>query len=272
MTEDQSMAAPRPIIVKIGGGRAINAEGIARDLAAINEPSLVVLGGNAARDRLAEQLDQPTRILHSISGYDSVYSDQDALDIIMMSYAGLVRNRFVETCQKLGINAMGLSGLDGALIKGRRNRGIRVQESGKTLIKRDYSGKPEQINRPLLNWLLAQGYTPVISIPIIDADGVAINADNDNIITVLHRVLNAKRIYQFIEAPGLLADRDDATSLIRTLSAGELRTREAAASGRMKRKLLALCQLFDEGPTEVVIADGRVESPITAASNGTLIT
>ena len=147
MTEDQSMTAPRPIIVKIGGGRAINAEGIARDLAAINEPSLVVLGGNAARDRLAEQLDQPTRILHSISGYDSVYSDQDALDIIMMSYAGLVRNRFVETCQKLGINAMGLSGLDGALIKGRRNRGIRVQESGKTLIKRDYSGKPEQINR-----------------------------------------------------------------------------------------------------------------------------
>ncbi len=272
MIQQEQNSFSRPVIIKIGGGQAINVEGIARDLARIDEPSLVVLGANAARDQLAEQLHIPVQTLHSISGYDSVYSDRDAIDVIMMSYAGIVRNRFVETCQKLGLNAIGLCGLDGRLIEGRRNRGIRVRESGKTLIKRDFSGKPVQLNCHLLKWLLTEGYTPVLSIPICDAHGVAINADNDNIITLLHRELQAKRIYQLIEAPGLLADRNDPASLIKKLECSELAAREAEATGRMKRKLLALNQLFEEGKTEVIIADGRVATPLAAASTGTIVT
>ncbi len=261
----------RPLIVKIGGGQDINAEGIVRDIASLTDPVIVVLGANQHRDRLAQQLKKPTRTLRSVSGYDSVYSDQDAIDVIMMSYAGVVRTRFVETCQKLGVNAIGLSGLDGRLIVGQRNRGIRIREKGKTLIKRDYSGKPSQVNHQLLGALLGRGYTPVISIPIADTDGVAINADNDNIVTLLHRHLRARRIYQFIEAPGLLADRDDPTSVIRSLDASQLEAEEARASGRIKRKLLALKQLLAEGETEIYIADGRIESPISGAQQGTII-
>lgn len=267
----RKQTAARPIIVKIGGGREINTEGIARELITLNQPTLAVLGANAIRDELARKLDQPTQTLQSVSGYESVYSDESAIDVIMMSYAGLVRNRFVESCQKAGVNAIGLSGLDGRLIKGRRNRGIRVQEQGKTLIKRDFSGKPYQANDSLLRSLLDCGYTPVISIPIADEDGAAINSDNDNIIAVLHRQLNARRIYQFIEAPGLLADRDDPSSLIKSLDSTQLEILEQSAGGRMKRKLLALRQLFEEGATEVIIADGRVESPIASAEQGTII-
>lgn len=268
---DLIQSATRPVIVKIGGGGDINSAGIARDLANLDESVIVVLGANAERDRLARKLDMPTKTLHSVSGYESVYSDDNAIDVIMMSYAGLVRMRFVEACQKLGINAIGLSGLDGRLIEGRRNRGIRVREQGKTLLKRDLSGKPEQINTQLLTQLLADGFTPVVSIPIADENGVAINADNDNIVTVLHGQMQAKRIYQFIAAPGLLADRNDPLSLIRKLDSKELRARESKVSGRMKRKLLALQKLFEQGPTEVIIADGRVDSPITTAEYGTII-
>ncbi len=268
---DSKQFTARPIIVKIGGGREINTQGIARELATLKQPTLVVLGANAIRDEVARKLDQPTQTLQSVSGYESVYSDQSAIDVIMMSYAGLVRNRFVEACQKAGVNAIGLSGLDGRLIEGQRNRGIRVREQGKTLIKRDFSGKPGRINGELLRFLLDNGYTPVISIPIADENGVAINADNDNIITVLHRQLNAKRVFQFIEAPGLLADRDDPSSLIRSLDANDLEARESSSSGRMKRKLMALRQLFEAGATELIIADGRVESPIASAETGTII-
>ena len=158
--EDAQPGDP-PIIIKVGGGESINVEGIIRDLAAEPQPIIVVLGANAARDRLAEKLDMPTQMIQSVSGYDSVYTDQNAIDLIMMTYAGAVRNRFVECCQRHGINAVGLSGLDGRLIQGERNRGIRVRENGKTLIKRDYSGKPRQINGSLLRFLLGQGYTPV---------------------------------------------------------------------------------------------------------------
>ena len=262
-----------PIIVKVGGGSAINIEGLVRDLAAETEPLIIVLGANAIRDELARKLDTPTTMIRSVSGYDSVHSDRNAIDAIMMSYSGLARNRFVETCQKFGLNAFGISGLDGRVIEGERNRGIRVRENGKTLIKRDFSGKPRQVDGDLLCLLINRGLVPVLSIPISDEKGVAINADNDNIITALHRSLSSKKIYQFIEAPGLLDDPEDPSTLIPHVNAARLHEYEAAASGRMKRKLLAIRQLFEVGPTEVVIADGRSETPYlnAVAGKGTVI-
>ncbi len=263
----------QPIIVKVGGGSAINIEGLVRDLAEETEPLIVVLGANAVRDELAQRLNTPTTMLRSVSGYDSVYSDRNAIDAIMMSYSGLARNRFVETCQKFGINAFGISGLDGRIIQGERNRGIRVRENGKTLIKRDFSGKPRQVDSELLRLLTDRALVPVLSIPISDKDGTALNADNDNIITVLHRELRPKTIFQFIEAPGLLADPSDPSTLIQNVDASRLHEYEATAKGRMKRKLLAIRQLFEQGQTKVIISDGRSETPYrdAIAGKGTII-
>ena len=270
MTEQREF---RPIIIKVGGGSAINIEGLVKDLAGETSPMIIVLGANAVRDELARKLNTPTKMIRSVSGYDSVHSDSDAIDAIMMAYSGLARNRFVEACQKNGVNAFGLSGLDGRIIEGERNRGIRVREGGKTLIKRDFSGKPRQIDSGLLRMLIGRGLVPVLSIPISDEKGTAINADNDNIITVLHREMSAKKIYQFIEAPGLLADPEDPSTLIHRVPEHRLQEYESRATGRMKRKLLAIRQLFEISPTELVIADGRVESPYqdAVAGKGTII-
>ena len=101
------------IIVKIGGGENINLEGVVADLAGLDSPVLIVLGGNALRDELAERLGSPKQVLTSMSGYASVLSDETAIDVIMMSYAGLRCKRVVELCQRFGINAVGLSGIDG---------------------------------------------------------------------------------------------------------------------------------------------------------------
>ena len=263
----------RPIIIKVGGGASINAEGIIKDLAGACGQFIIVLGANAVRNDLAIRLNSPVQTIRSASGYDSVYSDETALEIIMMTYAGLARNRFVECCQKNGINAIGLSGLDGGLIRGRRNSAIRARENGKLVVKRDLSGKPTEINAKLLTHLLRRGYTPVLSIPITDENGYAINADNDNIVAAIHREIGSKRIYQFIEAPGLLTDIDDPSSLIRTLNHPELKAQQAVVKGRMRRKLLALSQLFELGPADIVIADGRVETPYldAEAGKGTII-
>ena len=159
------------IIVKIGGGDTINLNGIVEDLAELAQPALIVLGANAVRDTLADRLDSPKQVLTSVSGYTSVFSDETAIDVIMMSYAGLRNKRVVELCQRKGINAIGLTGLDGRAVEGKRNQGIRVRQGGKTLIKRDFSGKPKTVNSSLLNLLLSNGYTPVLTIPIVDERG-----------------------------------------------------------------------------------------------------
>jgi acetylglutamate/LysW-gamma-L-alpha-aminoadipate kinase len=261
------------IIVKVGGGRDLNLDGVARDLASCDEPAIVVLGANAVRDTLAERLGTPRQTITSVSGYSSVLSDEDAVDAILMAYAGLRAKRFVETCQRHGVNAVSLTGLDGRLVQGQRNRGIRVREGGKTLIKRDFSGKPQAANAALLRMLADSGYTPVITIPIADEHGFAINSENDDIVTVLAHAMSPRCIVQLIEAPGYLADPAHESSLVTAMDRGELELRETQVEGRMKRKMLALRKLFEAGAARVVIGDGRTEHPLhdALAGRGTLI-
>ncbi len=256
------------ILIKIGGGESINLEAVIADLATQDQPFIIVHGANVLRDQLAEKLGKKKTILTSASGYTSVFSDQDAIDVIMMSYAGLRNKRIVELCQRSGINAVGLTGLDGRLVQGERNKGIRVRENGKTLIKRDFSGKPRSINSNLLRLLLDNGYCPVLTIPIVDENGFAINSENDDIITQLASALEIDTVIQLIEAPGFLHDADDETSLIERMSLAELNAREAQVKGRIKRKLLALTRLCASGKTRVIIADGRGAHPVDDALNG----
>lgn len=261
------------IIVKIGGGKDINIKGIISDLASIDDQFIIVHGANALRDELADKLNAPKKTMTSVSGYTSVFSDETALDILIMAYAGLKNKRIVEMCQQNGINAVGLSGIDGKIVEGQRNKGIRVKEGGKLRIVRDFSGKPKNINLKLLKLLLSNGFVPVLSVPIIDENNFAINSENDDIVTLLQQTIQADKIIQLIEAPGYLNDPDDPESLVQSLSAKELSIREEQVTGRMKRKILALRKLLESGTHQVIISDGRIENPLShaLAGKGTII-
>ena len=104
------------MLIKIGGGESIDLEATIADLATLEQPFMVVHGVNVLRDQLAQRLGIEKTVLTSVSGYNSVFSDQPALDVIMMSYSGLRNKQIVELCQRSGINAVGLTGLDGRLV------------------------------------------------------------------------------------------------------------------------------------------------------------
>ena len=256
------------IIIKIGGGRDVNLKGIVQDLATLAERFIIVHGANAVRDEIAAKMGYPTRSVTSVSGYASVLSDEKAIDAIMMGYAGIQNKRLVELCQQRGINAVGLSGLDGKLVQGARNKGIRVRQNEKTIMMRDFSGKPKKINQELIALLLDHGYVPVICIPIIDENNFAINSENNDIVAVLQESLHADTVIQLIEAPGFMDDITDHDSLVPSISRAELDTREAQVEGRMKRKMLALKKLMENGAARVIISDGRVEHPVQDALSG----
>lgn len=256
------------MLIKIGGGEQIDLDAIINDLATLQQPFIIVHGANVLRDQIAQRLGLEKTVLTSVSGYSSVFSDQDALDVIMMSYSGLRNKQIVELCQRNGIDALGLTGLDGRLVQGERNKGIRVRQNGKTLIKRDLSGKPRGINTGLLSLLLQNGYSPVLTIPIVDENGFAINSENDDIVAQIAASYELDTVIQLIEAPGFLDDPADETSLVERMSVGELHDREARVEGRIKRKLLALTRLCQGGKTRVIIADGRGEKPVINALEG----
>lgn len=258
------------ILIKIGGGKDINIEGLARDVSRLDEKCIIVHGANHFRDELFLKLGKEKKILTSVSGISSVFSDKDMIDSILMAYSGLRNKRIVEALQKNNVNAIGLSGIDGGLIRGNRNNGVRVKEGEKIKIVRDNSGKPSSVNKELLLYLLEKNYAPVITIPILDESNSAINTENDDVIALLKKELNIDKVIQLIEAPGILQDKNDPGSLIKRLAFNELDSMLEKTEGRMKRKLMALKKLE---PCNVFVSDGRTENPINDAlsEKGTMV-
>lgn len=256
-------------IIKIGGGATLDLNAICDDLATLSGPNIVIAGANALRAQLADQLGTPIKTVTSISGVSAVFSDDNALDLLTMAYAGLRSTQLVSLLQQRGVNAIGLSGVDGGLIRAKRNRGIKAMQDGKKMLLRDRSGKPFAANTSLLQQLLRDGYTPVITVPVIDETGIAVNTDNDEIVALLARELNATRIFQLIEAPGLLIDHKDQASLVSELSAEGLDAWQERVDGRMRRKIIALSKLYqiNQRPT-VHLCDGRLTQPLSSAISG----
>jgi [amino group carrier protein]-L-2-aminoadipate 6-kinase len=256
------------LILKIGGGRGINIGGIANDLRELSGPVVVVHGANAWRDELAAKLGTPVEVVTSVRGYDSVLATESSMDVMLMAYAGLRNKRIVEAFQRRGIPAIGLTGIDGRAIIGKRNMGIQSRQGDKIILRRDLSGKPQGTNMPLLKLLTDNGYVPVLTVPICDQDGVAISADNDDIAAVLHRDLHATTVVSLLEAPGFLRAPDDPSTVIAQMTRADVKQWEERSSGRIKRKLHAICRLLDEYPTRVILADGRSGHPLRDALDG----
>lgn len=265
------------LVVKLGGGASLDLDAVAADLAALGRPFVLLHGANHLRDSLAEALGRPTRVVESVSGYASTLTDDEAMDVFLAAYAGIRNKRLVEALRRAGVDAIGLTGLDGGLVRGRRNPGIRVMHEGRKLLLRDHSGKPESVDGTLLRALLERGRTPVLCPPIAGEDGSALNTENDEILALLAAAVDASDVVSLFEAPGLLADREDPATVVRALDAAELPAWEARVGGRMRRKVRALGSLFQavgDRPVRVILADGRLDRPVSRAlaGEGTVVT
>jgi len=258
------------LIVKVGGGN-LDLDAVATDLASLGRPFVLLHGANKLRDTVAAALGNPTRVVESLSGYSSVLTDEQAIDALLAAYAGIRNKRLVEALRRAGVNAFGLTGLDGGLVRGERGPGIRTVQDGRKLLLRDLSGKPRHVDGRLLRTLLSDGYAPVVTVPIAGEDGAALNTENDDVLALLAAELRATDVVSLIEAPGLLAEAGDPSTVVRDLEPDELETWEARVEGRMKRKIRALRTLFTLAPHPgpvVRIADGRTERPVSDALAG----
>lgn len=117
----------------------------------------------------------------------------------MAVFERLIRNYFGDQGSPSKLEAEVLDAierLDGKVVQGGRNRGIRVYQDGKLGILRDYLGKPGAINKALLDLLLDHGYVPVLTVPIIDEQDNLIHTENDDVVRVLQKAMCASRRYE----------------------------------------------------------------------------
>ncbi len=260
------------IVVKVGGSEGIDLEAVCLDVAELvkgGRKMVLMHGGSHETNLLAERLDHPPRFVTSVSGYVSRYTDRETLAIFEMVYCGKINKSLVERLQGLGVNAVGLSGLDGRLLEGQRKAVIKIVEKGKKRVLRDdYTGKVERANVSLLHLLLDNGYLPVLTPPAISYEGQAINVDGDRAAAVVAAALGAEQLIILSNVPGLLRNFPDEDSLIPLIERDEAQEYMDFAQGRMKKKVMGAVEALAEGVRQVIFADGRIDSPIRAALEG----
>jgi len=265
-------ATTKTLVVKLGGTEGVDFSAICEDVVELIDQGhevVLVHGGSAEANALGEAVGYPARFVTSPSGYTSRYTDRKTLEIFSMAVNGKVNTALVEQLQGLGVNAFGLSGLDGRVIQAKRKSTVRIVENGKRKILRDdYTGKIQQINTKLLCLLLAIKTIPVIA-PIAASEvGEALNVDADRAAAMVAAALEADVLILLTAAPGLLKDYPDENSLVHRLSESQLDSAMEYAEGRMKKKVLGTVEALQGGVKKVIIGDGRGEKPVLNALAG----
>ena len=271
------------IVIKIGGARAVDPAGALADVAALvksegeggdheAEDVVVVHGGSTAVDETLERLGIEPEYVETPSGVTGRFTDEETMEVFEMVMPGLVNTELVASLQSEGVDAVGLSGVDGKLLYGPRKSAIRVVEDGTRKVRRgDHSGTPREVNADLLAGLVADGYTPVVSPPMAGADDgdiTPVNTDADRAAAAIAGALDATLLL-LTDVPGILEDPEDRSTLVREVDdPAEWDHLQSLAEGGMGRKVMAAGEALEGGAAEVVVADANIDRPVMTALEG----
>ena len=260
------------LVVKVGGGKDLNIDAVVEDIVALRSTGqelILVHGGAETTNEIAEALGHPAQFVTSESGYVSRRTDRRTLEIFEMVYCGQLNKMWVEKLQGAGVNAVGLSGLDGRIFEGKRKDKLRVRMNGRRLVLRDdWTGTVERVNTDLLRLLLDNEYLPVLTPPGASDKGEAINVDGDRAAAMVAAAFQADALVILSNVPGLLRNFPDESSLIREIPRAKADDFMQYAEGRMKKKVMGAVEAIAEGVQKVIFADGRAEQPVSRALRG----
>ena len=193
-------------VIKIGGGVLENEaqrNAFLRQFAAIEGPKVLVHGGGRLATTMAERLGVETQMIDGRR-----VTDKETLDIVTMVYGGLVNKQVVAQLQTMGVNAIGMTGVDGGWMKS-------VKRPIKNGIDYGYVGDVVDVNGQHLRTLLDNGLTPVIAPITYSAEGLLLNTNADTVAsqTAISLAPDVQLTFCF-EKTGVLSNPDDESSLI----------------------------------------------------------
>lgn len=260
------------IVVKVGGGAGIDVGPVCDDVASLVAEGcrlVLVHGGSHETNEVATRLGHAPRFVTSPGGHVSRFTDRRTLEIFEMVYCGRINKGIVERLQAAGVDAVGMSGIDGRLFEGRRKATVRSVEGDKVLLLRgDHTGTVDRVNVRLLRLLMDAGHLPVLTPPGISVEGTAINVDGDRAAAAVAAALAATTLVILSNVPGLLRDPSDPTTLVPRVEAGDPGDARRWARGRMRMKLLGALEAVAGGVGRVILGDARGERPLRRALDG----
>jgi acetylglutamate/LysW-gamma-L-alpha-aminoadipate kinase len=265
------------IVVKIGGSILKEGAGSAliSDLKGLlaEDKAVLVHGGGIEVTEIAAKLGKEQKFIISPEGFRSRYTDKETIEIYTMVMAGKINKQIVLALQSQGISAVGLSGLDGTLLKAERKKKlIAVDERGrKKVIDGGYTGKITEVSAGLLHFLLEKGYVPIVTPIAVSEEFEPLNVDGDRTAAFVAGALKADRLILLTDVAGLSLKGN----LIPKISKTEVKEVLPEIGQGMSTKVHAALEALSQGVGEVIITSGLGEKPISAALKhevGTVIT
>ncbi|MEX1996755.1 MAG: [LysW]-aminoadipate/[LysW]-glutamate kinase [Nitrosopumilaceae archaeon] len=264
------------ITIKIGGSVVdeLHSSTIS-DLKKVSQKEKIILvhGGGKEVTRISEALGKEQKFIVSPGGIKSRYTDKETVEIFTMVMSGKINKMIVGMLQKNGINAVGLSGIDGQIIQAERKKKLVVinEKGRKMAIDGGYTGKIKDVNSDLLKSILDQGYLPVISPIAISEEFDFLNVDGDRAAAYVAGKMHSDKILFLTNVDGLLMN----DKLVKSLSLAEAKEILPKIGFGMEKKILAATEALEMGVKQALIANGQKENPISAAianENCTVIT
>lgn len=254
------------IVIKIGGSVVDGLhESTIQDLKNIvsNDKLILVHGGGKEVTSIAEKLGKEQKFVVSPRGIRSRYTDKETAAIYTMVMSGKINKQIVIMLQKNGINAVGLSGVDGAIIRAERKKKlVIIDERGrKVAVEGGYTGKISQVNSSLLNAITESGYVPIVSPVALSEEFDLLNVDGDRAAAYVAGSMKADRVIFLTDVNGLMMDN----KLVSKLTVTEAKKILPKVGFGMEKKVLACTEAVSMGVKEAIIASGRVSSPVSSA-------
>jgi len=238
------------IVVKYGGNAMINEDlkmQVMEDIVLLHLIGVKVVLVHGGGPEITETLNK--------IGKESVFvdglrvTDKETADVVQMVLAGKINKSLVNLLGTKGGKAMGLSGMDGQMIRAE----VKDERLG-------FVGKITKVNVEPITDLLSHDYIPVVSTVGCDKKGNVYNINADTAAAYIAGALKAERLISMTDIAGILRDKDDPSSIIPQIDTNEAKKlfEDGTISGGMIPKVECCLDAIEKGVRKVIIMDGRV--------------
>jgi len=257
------------IVVKIGGATLERAsDNFFEDLKDVAKSDKVVLvhGGGKEVTSIAEKLGKGQTFITSPEGFRSRYTDRETAEIFTMVMVGKMNKLLVSRLMRAGVPSIGLSGLDGGIIRAnRKERLVIMDERGrKRAIEGGYTGKITSVDTELLKTLMDRGYLPVISPVALGEKFEYLNIDADRTASSIAGSLKVETVIFFTDVEGVILDG----KVVHDMGKEEVERQLPKIGPGMKVKVYAALEALGMGAKRAIVAPLIDERPVTSALNG----
>lgn len=244
----------KTIVVKYGGNAMINdelKEAVMRDLVLLTTVGIKVVlvhGGGPAINKTLDKIGVESKFVDGLR-----VTDKETVDVVQMVLAGKVNKDLVCQIGNLGGHAIGLSGMDGNMIK------CKPLDS-----EHGFVGEITETNMEVINEVLANNFIPVISTIGYDEQGNCYNINADTVAAQIAGDLKAEALISMTDIVGLLRDINDDSSKIQKVFISDIPAliADGIIKGGMIPKIDSMTQAIRNGCTKAFIIDGRVPHSI----------